>query len=134
MNDIACLKLVSGEELIAYVTEGKNPLEVEIINPVIINKNQTAIGQYMQVSHWLLFTKNNSAVIKRDKIVAMEFGLEDNALENYLQFVAGERKNLITDTERMNEIMEELKKYNEQTEEYVDIEDDDDFNANTTIH
>lgn len=133
MNDVACIKLVSGEELIAYVREGNTPLEVELHNPVVINKNQTVVGQYMQVSHWLLFTKHNKAVIKRDKIVVMEFGLEDNAMENYLQFVAGERKNVVTNSEQVDELLKQLKGYND-TEEYVDIEDDDDFGANTTIH
>ena len=81
MENLATIKLMSGEELIAQVKEGPSPLEITVINPVVVHKNNSALGPMLSVSHWLMFTKNNSAVIKKSKIVALLYDLEDNTIE-----------------------------------------------------
>ena len=75
MEDLATIKLMNGEELIAQVQEGPSPLEITVINPVVVHKNNSALGPMLSVSHWLMFTKNNSAVIKKSKIVALLLSL-----------------------------------------------------------
>ena len=134
--NIACIKLVSGEELLAIVEEGPNPLEVTVHKPVVVNKSNTPVGPYMQVSHWLLFTKNNKATIKRDKIVALEYGLDDNAIQSYKDFIEnkGDLVNL-NNKERLDKLLQELtdlREYNENLEEEILVDEQSD--ANTTIH
>ena len=86
MEDLATIKLMNGEELIAQVQEGPSPLEITVINPVVVHKNASALGPMLSVSHWLMFTKDNSAVIKKSKIVALLYDLEDNTVEHYKKF------------------------------------------------
>ena len=67
----AVIKLLNGEELIAMVEEAPNPTELILHKPVLVNRNNSSIGPYMQVSHWLMFTKNNKATIKKQNVVAL---------------------------------------------------------------
>ena len=76
MDNLATIKLVSGEELIAQVEEGPRPLEITLTNPVVVHKNNSALGPMLSVSHWLMFTKVNKAVIKKSKVVALMYDLE----------------------------------------------------------
>ena len=76
MENLATIKLTSGEELIAQVEEGPRPLEITVINPVVVHKNNSALGPMLSVSHWLMFTKVNKAVIKKSKVVALLYDLE----------------------------------------------------------
>ena len=75
MDNLATIKLVSGEELIAQVEEGPRPLEITLTNPVVVHKNNSALGPMLSVSHWLMFTKVNKAVIKKSKVVALMLSL-----------------------------------------------------------
>lgn len=134
--NIAVLKLVSGEELIAIVEEGPNPLEVTVHSPVIVNRSNTPVGPYMQVSHWLLFSKHNKATIKRDKIVALEYELDDNAIESYNDFI-NNKGELVTlnNKEKLDKLLQDLsdlKQYNDNLEEEILVDEQSD--ANTTIH
>ena len=86
MDNLATIKLVSGEELIAQVEEGPRPLEITLTNPVVVHKNNSALGPMLSVSHWLMFTKVNKAVIKKSKVVALMYDLEDNTIEHYKKF------------------------------------------------
>ena len=43
MDNLATIKLTSGEELIAIVEPGPTPLEIVVINPVLIHKNDSAV-------------------------------------------------------------------------------------------
>ena len=86
MDNLATIKLVSGEELIAQVEEGPRPLEITLTNPVVVHKNNSALGPMLSVSHWLMFTKVNKAVIKKSKVVALMYDLEDNTIEHYKRF------------------------------------------------
>ena len=55
MENLATIKLTSGEELIAIVEEGPTPLEITVINPVLVHKNNSALGPMLSVS-CLLYT------------------------------------------------------------------------------
>ena len=134
--NIAVVKLVSGEELIATVEEGPNPLEITVHHPVVVNRNNSPVGPYMQVSHWLLFTKDNKATIKRQSIVALEYGLEDNAIQSYTDFI-NNKQDLVTvnDREKLNKLLQELtdlRDYNDNLEDEVLTSESSE--ANTTIH
>ena len=49
MENLATIKLTSGEELIAQVEEGPRPLEITVINPVVVHKNNSALGPMLSV-------------------------------------------------------------------------------------
>ena len=109
MENLATIKLMSGEELIAQVKEGPSPVEITVINPVVVHKNNSALGPMLSVSHWLIFTKNNSAVIKKSKIVALLYDLEDNTIEHYKRFTE-QRGEVVTldDNNRLEDIIQRL--------------------------
>lgn len=131
---LACIKLVSGEELIAIVEEGSNPTEVVLHTPVVIHKTNSPIGPYMQVSHWLLFTKHNKCTIKKQNIVAMEFELEDNAVKHYHEFIEGRGQSLtVGDRDKLFKMLEDLQNMNNNLEDEV-FESEHHVEANTTIH
>ena len=53
MENLATIKLTSGEELIAIVKEGPTPLEIVVVNPVVVHKNNSALGPMLSC---LLYT------------------------------------------------------------------------------
>lgn len=130
---IACIKLISGEELIAEVQQGSNPLDIIVYNPVVVHKQQTAMGPMMTVSHWLMFTKENKATINRKNIVALEVDLEENAIQHYMKFINNKGElNHLDNQEKLDELLHKL---DELTGENV-IETDtmNQPESNTTIH
>ena len=135
MENLATIKLTSGEELIAQVEEGPRPLEITVINPVVVHKNNSALGPMLSVSHWLMFTKVNKAVIKKSKVVALQYGLEDNTIEHYERFTQN-RGELVTldDQNRLQDIIEKsIRKVvaGEGSEEHFE---EPELTSNTTIH
>jgi|TARA_B100002019_G_C21226616_1_gene577731 hypothetical protein len=135
MDNIATIKLVSGEELIAQVEPGTNPLHLKLINPVLVHKQNTAFGPMLSVSHWLMFTKDNEIDIERKNIVALKYGLEDNTIQHYKNF-SGKRGPIISLQEQ--EKLEEILKRTEERmlAEREELFEDDSITeeANTTIH
>jgi len=134
-DKLATLKLMNGEELIAIVEEGPDPLSITVINPVVVHKNNGPLGPVLSVSHWLMFTKSNSAVIKKSKVVALQYGLEDNTIEHYEKFTQG-RGEVVTldDQSRLQDIIERsIKKVvaGEGSEEHLE---ETELTSNTTIH
>ena len=135
MENLATIKLMSGEELIAQVKEGPSPLEITVINPVVVHKNNTPMGPTLSVSHWLMFTKSNSTVIKKSKVVALQYGLEDNTIEHYERFTQN-RGEVVTldDQNRLQDIIERsIRKVvaGEGSEEHFE---EPELTSNTTIH
>ena len=142
MENLATIKLTSGEELIAIVEEGPTPLEITVRNPVLVHKNNSAIGPMLSVSHWLMFTKKNTATIKKEKIVALEYDLEDNTINHFKRFTK-ERGAVISldEQNRLEELVSRTLKDAMGRREQDDIEQEMEYyesiqdpNANTTIH
>ena len=143
MDNLATIKLTSGEELIAIVEEGPSPLEIVVVNPVLIHKNDSAVGPMLSVSHWLMFTKNNRATIKKEKIVALEYDLEDNTINHFKRFT--KERGAVVSLDEQNKledmISETLKKAIGRTRERDEVDQEMEYyeslqdpNANTTIH
>ena len=143
MDNLATIKLTSGEELIAIVEPGPTPLEIVVINPVLIHKNDSAVGPMLSVSHWLMFTKNNRARIKKEKIVALEYDLEDNTINHFKRFT--KERGAVVSLDEQNKledmISETLKKAIGRTRERDEVDQEMEYyeslqdpNANTTIH
>ena len=138
MENLATIKLTSGEELIAIVKEGPTPLEIVVVNPVVVHKNNSALGPMLSVSHWLMFTKKNEATIKKEKIVALEYDLEDNTINHYIRFTK-ERGAVISldEQNRLEELVSKTlqgamdREQQREDEYYESIADPE---ANTTIH
>ena len=138
MENLATIKLTSGEELIAIVKEGPTPLEIVVVNPVVVHKNNSALGPMLSVSHWLMFTKKNEATIKKEKIVALEYDLEDNTINHYIRFTK-ERGAVISldEQNRLEELVSKtlqgaMEREQQREDEYYESIADPE--ANTTIH
>lgn len=143
MDNLATIKLTSGEELIAIVEEGPSPLEIVVVNPVLIHKNDSAVGPMLSVSHWLMFTKNNRATIKKEKIVALEYDLEDNTINHFKRFtkergavISLDEQNKLEDmiSKTLKEAIGRRREHDEVDQEMEYYESLQDPNANTTIH
>lgn len=143
MDNLATIKLTSGEELIAIVEEGPSPLEIVVVNPVLIHKNDSAVGPMLSVSHWLMFTKNNKATIKKEKIVALEYDLEDNTINHFKRFtkergavISLDEQNKLEDmiSKTLKEAIGRRREHDEVDQEMEYYESLQDPNANTTIH
>ena len=143
MENLATIKLTNGEELIAIVEDGPTPLEITVINPVLVHKNNSALGPMLSVSHWLMFTKNNRATIKKEKIVALEYDLEDNTINHFKRFT--KERGAVVSLDEQNKledmISETLKKAIGRRREHDEVDQEMDYyeslqdpNANTTIH
>ena len=138
MDNLATIKLTNGEELIAIVEDGPTPLEITVINPVLVHKNNSALGPMLSVSHWLMFTKTNQATIKKEKIVALEYDLEDNTINHFKRFTKerGAVISLDEQTRLEDMISKTLKgamdREADREEEWLETISDPE--ANTTIH
>ena len=143
MENLATIKLTSGEELIAIVEEGPTPLEITVRNPVLVHKNNSALGPMLSVSHWLMFTKKNSATIKKEKIVALEYDLEDNTINHFKRFtkergavISLDEQNRLEDmiSKTLKDAVDQRRAQDEIEQEMEYYESIQDPNANTTIH
>ena len=89
-NDVKVLKLITGEEVIARVTEEKNNL-ITLEKPMILQMlaPNTSTGQIgFALVPWMKAAKNEKVTISTEHII-----VEDEASEqtekNYLQLVTG---------------------------------------------
>ncbi len=135
-DNIATIKLMSGEELLAIVEKSSNPLHLKVINPVVVHKQNTIAGPVLSVSHWLMFTEENEIIIDRKNIVAIKYGIEDNAIEHYLKFTRKRGDFINFKNPQMEDILKQLgeKALQHQDEDFeleIDLQPDV---ANTTIH
>jgi dihydroorotate dehydrogenase len=134
-DNIATIKLMSGEELLTIVEEASTPLQLKLINPVLVHKQNTMAGPVLSVSHWLMFTEENEILIDRKNIVAIKYGIEDNAIQHYLKFTRDRGDFINFKSPKMEELLKQL---GEKVARHEDIDDDfyeEDFQvANTNIH
>ena len=89
-----------------------------------------------------MFTKKNTATIKKEKIVALEYDLEDNTINHFKRFTK-ERGAVISldEQNRLEELVSRTLKDAMGRREQDDIEQEMEYNesiqdpnANTTIH
>ena len=89
-NDVKVLKLITGEELIARVTEEKNNL-ITLEKPMILQMlaPTTPTGQVgFALIPWMKAAKNEKVTISTEHIIAEDEGSEQTQ-KNYLQLVTG---------------------------------------------
>jgi hypothetical protein len=85
-NEPALIKLLSGEQLVSKLQDNGNGT-FTLTDPLLIERVSGPIGNMLTVSDWLIFSKDNFITINADKIVAFKYGLEDNAIKRYNDFV-----------------------------------------------
>ena len=89
-NDVKVLKLITGEEVIARVTEEHNdlltlekPMTLQMIPP------NTSTGQMgFAMVPWMKAAKNNKATISIDHVLVTDEA-SDQTEKNYLQVITG---------------------------------------------
>ena len=89
-NDVKVLKLITGEEVIARVTEEKNNL-ITLEKPMILqmlapDRTTGQIG--FALVPWMKAAKNEKVIISTEHIIAEDEGSEQTQ-KNYLQLVTG---------------------------------------------
>ena len=88
-NDVKVLKLITGEEIIARVTEEKNNL-ISLEKPMILQMlapNTTGQVGFALIP-WMKAAKNEKVTISTEHIIAEDEGSEQTQ-KNYLQLVTG---------------------------------------------
>ena len=89
-NDVKVLKLITGEEVIARVTEEKNNL-ITLEKPMILQMMapDRTTGQIpFALVPWMKAAKNDKVVISVEHILVTD-GASDQTEKNYLQVVTG---------------------------------------------
>ena len=89
-NDVKVLKLITGEEVIARVTEEENNL-ISLVKPMILKMlaPNTTTGQVgFALMPWMQAAKNEKVIISTEHIIAEDEGSEQTQ-KNYLQLVTG---------------------------------------------
>ena len=89
-NDVKVLKLITGEEVIARVTEEKNNL-ITLEKPMILQMMapDRTTGQIpFALVPWMKAAKNEKVTISTEHIIAEDEGSEQTE-KNYLQLVTG---------------------------------------------
>ena len=89
-NDVKVLKLITGEEVIARVTEEENNL-ISLEKPMILqmlapDRTTGQIG--FALVPWMKAAKNEKVTISTEHIIAEDEGSEQTQ-KNYLQLVTG---------------------------------------------
>ena len=88
-NDVKVLKLITGEEVIARVTEEKNNL-ITLEKPMTLQMlPNTSTGQVgFAMVPWMKAAKNEKVIISTEHIIAEDEGSEQTQ-KNYLQLITG---------------------------------------------
>jgi hypothetical protein len=89
-NDVKVLKLITGEEVIARVTEEKNNL-ITLEKPMILQMlaPDRTTGQIpFALVPWMKAAKNEKVIISTEHIIAEDEGSEQTE-KNYLQVITG---------------------------------------------
>ena len=88
-NNVKVLKLITGEEVIARVTEEKNNL-ITLEKPMTLQMlPNTSTGQVgFALVPWMKAAKNEKVTISTEHIIAEDGGSEQTE-KNYLQLVTG---------------------------------------------
>ena len=90
-NDVKVLKLITGEEVIARVTEEKNVDLITLEKPMTLQMlpPNTSTGQVgFALVPWMKAAKNEKVTISTEHIIAEDEASEQTE-KNYLQVVTG---------------------------------------------
>ena len=90
-NDVKILKLITGEEVIARVTEEKNVDLITLEKPMTLQMlpPNTSTGQVgFALVPWMKAAKNEKVTISTEHIIAEDEASEQTE-KNYLQVVTG---------------------------------------------
>ena len=90
-NDVKVLKLITGEEVIARVTEEKNVDLITLEKPMILQMMapDRTTGQIpFALVPWMKAAKNEKVIISTEHIIAEDEG-SDQTEKNYPQLVTG---------------------------------------------
>ena len=89
-NNVKILKLITGEEVIARVTEEKNVDLITLEKPMTLQMiPPTSTGQVgFALVPWMKAAKNEKVTISTEHIIAEDEGSEQTQ-KNYLQLVTG---------------------------------------------
>ena len=89
-NDVKVLKLITGEEVIARVTEEENNL-ISLVKPMILKMlapDRTTGQVGFALMPWIRAGKNEKVIISTEHIIAEDEASEQTE-KNYLQLVTG---------------------------------------------
>ena len=89
-NDVKVLKLITGEEVIARITEEENNL-ITLKNPMILQMvpPTTSTGQIgFALVPWMKSAKNEKVTISTEHVLVTDEA-SDQSEKNYLQVVTG---------------------------------------------
>ena len=89
-NDVKVLKLITGEEVIARITEEENNL-ITLKNPMILQMvpPTTSTGQVgFALVPWIKAAKNEKVTISTEHVLVTDEA-SDQSEKNYLQVVTG---------------------------------------------
>ena len=90
-NNVKILKLITGEEVIARVTEEKNVDLITLEKPMTLQMlpPNTSTGQVgFALVPWMKAAKNEKVIISTEHIIAEDEGSEQTQ-KNYLQVITG---------------------------------------------
>ena len=88
-NDVKVLKLITGEEVIARVTEENNLITLEKPMTLQMLSPNTSTGQVgFAMVPWMKAAKNEKVTISTEHIL-VEVEASDQSEKNYLQVVTG---------------------------------------------
>ena len=89
-NDVKVLKLITGEEVIARITEEKNVDLITLEKPMTLQMMPpTSTGQVgVALVPWMKAAKNEKVTISTEHIL-VEVEASDQSEKNYLQVVTG---------------------------------------------
>ena len=88
-NDVKVLKLITGEEVIARVSEENNLITLEKPMTLQMLPPNTSTGQVgFAMVPWMKAAKNNKATISIDHVLVTDEASEQTE-KNYLQVVTG---------------------------------------------
>ena len=127
------IKMISGEEIIAEIVN-EDDTHTTLANPIQVHRRIARDGtSQLAVSYWFHLTDDDHFKIKNDTIVALSSKIEDNALQQYLNFVTA-RTEVIGPTDQQQE-----EYYSRLEQRFEEMMQEQDFrelglDANTTIH
>ena len=85
----AVLKLITGEEIFALVSDDENDGDsiIMLSNPVIMKMIQGPVGSYVKVKPWLELPDQDLFLIKYDKIVTMSEVTDKQMIKFYTRYL-----------------------------------------------
>lgn len=138
MRDVVHIRLLNGDELIAYVV-GEDDSTLILESPLVVEErvDQTTGGSNIILSKYVLFNDSSEVPIRKDHIITRTKVMKPIARFYKNSLVYNEKyinKAVIAEIEKVNAQMEkEIKKGLMSSEELLAIEDDEEFLRNLPV-